>query len=245
MQNGHVMASALESWTSNVAASPRLKLQMRGGTGCPPDCDKFAGKDKRCPCAQFPLHRNCPPNCKVYTGQDKRCPCEKNLSHENCPLDCSRFGQIDPRCKDEFCEANPRDPLCEGVELFGQPRFPVLTTTTTTVTTRRPPKPTTPRPRRSSTMSPRGGRNQKHDHGTGGHHDHHHGVDPRHHPFHSFHYDPGDGRRGRGRTRIGRSTDDQSSRKQKRSIKFQYDSPVTVQNSSKTVQRNARLAKHH
>ena len=175
---------------------------------CEPNCELYTGKDPRCPCAKIPLHANCPENCKLFTGQDPRCPCSKDPTHFNCPPDCRQFKDKDPRCKN-FCVENPTDPSCEGVELFGQPLSVTSTTiTTTVVTTLSTAKPTsrqtTTKVPRTTPQTPRAGRQNVQEHH--GHHEdhHHHHGDIRNHPFHSFHYDPGDGRRGRGK-RLGRS----------------------------------------
>ena len=171
---------------------------------CPADCKNNAGADPRCPCSKFPLNPNCPPDCVKYHGRDRRCPpnCSATPFHKDCPLDCLGHPD-DPRCAD-FCADNPFDPACEGSELFGQPAAASLSTTTTTIrtTTLKQTKPTTCKPRQKTTTLPRQGRNSNEHHHH--HDDHGHGGgDLRFHPFHSFHYDPGDGRRGRGK-RLGR-----------------------------------------
>merc|ERR1740128_1020591 len=86
---------------------------------------------------------------------------------------------------------------------------PLDTTTTTTTTTTRPRKPQTPRTGRKEPVNKNPVKEEeKHDHHHHGHDDHHHGGSSRYHAFHSFHYDPGDGRRNRnGKKRTGRSID--------------------------------------
>ena len=196
---------------------------------CPPNCVMFTGQDERCPCDKNPFHLNCTPDCRRFVGQDPRCPCSKDPLNPKCPPDCVRFRTKDPRCKpdcssqpssqecQDFCQDNPLDPVCEGVELFGQ----ALTTST-----RRP---------QQTTRSGRQEEEHEHHHADhGGHHaEHghhgHHGGDPRFHAFHSFHYDPGDGRRNRnGKKRLG-----------KRSIDFESDPPRPSNSSG-----SARLVRH-
>ena len=200
---------------------------------CPPNCVMFTGQDQRCPCSKNPFHLNCKPDCQRFVGQDPRCPCSKDPLNPKCPPDCVRFGHKDPRCKpdcsrqpasqecQDFCEANPFDSICEGVELFGQQLTTPSTTTRRPVTTRRGRQ-----------------KEEQHDHhhaehgaDHGGHHGHHghHGGDPRFHAFHSFHYDPGDGRRNRnGKKRVG-----------KRSIDFEQDFSQRRNSSG-----SARLVRH-
>ena len=206
---------------------------------CPPDCKQNAGKDPRCPCSKYPFHPNCPPNCQRFIGQDPRCPCTKDPLNPACPPDCVRYASQDPRCKPDcrgrpvskqcrqFCDDNPSDPICEGVELFGVPLAPATTTTSTSTTTRSPPQ-TTRRGRQEDEEHHEHAaeHNGDHHHGSHGHHGHH--GDPRYHAFHSFHYDPGDGRRNRnGKKRLG-----------KRSIDFEKD--FQEKNSS----GSARLVRH-
>ena len=155
---------------------------------CPANCEKYIGKDPRCPCARDPFNPKCPANCKRFRGRDPRCPpdCKKDPFNKQCPPNCKKFQGQDPRCVNP-CDENPEDPSCEGSESLGQPQFPDPTTT----------------------QRARGGRER--DEGAvaepspdGGHR-----VPHRNHPFHSFHYDKGDGRRGRNgvKKRVGRSID--------------------------------------
>ena len=223
---------------------------------CPRDCKNYAGIDARCPCSKYPLNRNCPPNCEKYQGKDPRCPpdCITTPLHDGCPLDCISHPE-DPRCPD-FCRENPFDPACEGIELFGQPGATSTTTSTTTTTaapttrststTTTAPAPvssttkkTTAKPKKA-TKKPRQGRNQKEDqdHHHHHHHDDHHGHgggDLRFHPFHSFHYDPGDGRRGRGR-RLGRRSIATSS--------IDFEDQTTGGSINSVSNGRARLARH-
>ena len=208
---------------------------------CPPDCVTYIGEDSRCPCSNDPFNPKCPPNCELYIGQDPRCPCSKDPFNPQCPPDCDKFGQDDSRCKPDcerqpeseecghFCDDNPHDPICEGVELFGQPGVApttsTTTTTTTTTTTRRPR--TTRRGRQREEPEPQPEPIDDGHHG--GHHGHH--GDPRYHAFHSFHYDPGDGRRNRnGKKRLG-----------KRSIDFEEEEDNT---SPRNKSGSARLVRH-
>ena len=225
---------------------------------CDPNCKIFTGQDPRCPCERNPFHLNCPPNCKLYVGQDPRCPCSKDPLNPKCPPDCVRFSRRDPRCKPDckgqpksrqcldFCEENPRDSLCEGVELFGEALEPESTTTTSTTTT---PARTTPRRGRKQENNRQQEEKHHGDHGGhhgdhGGHHGEHgghhaehghghgHHGDPRYHAFHSFHYDPGDGRRNRnGKKRVG-----------KRSIDFVEERGEAEKGKNKTG--SARLMRH-
>ena len=206
---------------------------------CPPNCKIFTGQDPRCPCEKNPFHLNCPPNCQLFVGQDPRCPCSKDPLNPKCPADCVRFSRQDPRCKpdcttqppsqqcQDFCEDNPRDSICEGVELFGQALEPLTTTTTTTKVPR-----TTPRKGRQEEEKHHAEHHGEHHGEHGGHHGHHgHHGDPRYHAFHSFHYDPGDGRRNRGgKKRIG-----------KRSIDFEEAGGAE---RSKNTTGSARLVRH-
>jgi len=199
---------------------------------CPAQCDKFIGKDPRCPCTKDPFNPLCPPDCKQFKGRDPRCPpdCGQDPFNEACPPDCIKYLGKDPRCGPDCvqdplnkeckpdCENNGlSDPRCEGDASLAQGVEPEDTTTTPK------PKPQTPRAGRQNV--------DQHNHHHGHHDDHHHGGSSRYHAFHSFHYDPGDGRRNkRGKKRVGRSID--------------FVNNVHTEAAQKNTTGKAKLAKH-